>query len=76
MTNKAMIITPHGHNVAIRPPYEKKPGMTDTPGFLIIYEKIQFKAASVISWVQAASPGSVVITGSEPPDKSDSTVRR
>ncbi len=35
----------------------------------------QFNALSVIAWVQAASPGSEVMTGSEPPERSDSTVR-
>ena len=34
----------------------------------------QFRAASVMAWVQAPS-GAMVITGSEPPDKSDCTVR-
>ena len=33
-----------------------------------------FSAASVIAWVQAPS-GALVITGSEPPDSSEATVR-
>ncbi len=49
---------------------EVPPGALKTSRYLI-----QLSALSEIACVQAASPGSAVITGSEPPDKSDCTVR-